>query len=121
MSMNQKHNIPVSAKDNPTEYHRLYRIANKDRIKKYNEFRKTRVRDRVRDRKKALIDYKGGVCQCCGRKHDGENSCIFDFHHAGDKEFNLAPLTRTWDVLMKEVDKCMLVCATCHRLIHKDG
>lgn len=45
-----------------------------------------------------------------------------DLHHidASKKEFGLSirGLTRSLDKIMKEADKCVLVCANCHREIH---
>jgi predicted HNH restriction endonuclease len=117
--MNQKHFIPVSAHEDPKEYGRLYREKNKERIQEYNQFRKVRQRDRLRKRKHALIEHMGGKCMKCGLAFDGENECVFDFHHEGKKEFCLSPLTRPMKDLMKEVEACIMVCANCHRLLHR--
>lgn len=65
------------------------------------------------------IEYKGGKCKCCGY-----NKCIsaLEFHHLDPsvKEFNIGQkgYTRSWDKNKKELDKCILVCANCHREIH---
>lgn len=66
-----------------------------------------------------IIDYKGGKCIICGYKgYIG----AFDLHHKKDsqKEFGLSArgLTKSIDKLKKEADKCILVCANCHREIH---
>ena len=119
MYMNQKHFIPVSSTEDRKEYDILYRIKNKEHIREYNAFRKTRQRDLVRKRKHALIERMGGKCMKCGIQFDGENECIFDFHHEGEKEFNLSPLTRPMKDLLKEVDECIMVCVNCHRLLHR--
>ena len=119
MYMNQKHFIPVSSTEDRKEYDRLYRIKNKEHIREYNAFRKTRERDRVRKRKHALIEHMGGKCMNCGLAFDGENECVFDFHHEGEKKFCLSPLTRPMKDLIKEVEGCILVCSNCHRLLHR--
>lgn len=77
----------------------------------------------VTKRRKALkrlaIEYKGGKCEICGY-----NKCsdALDFHHKDPttKDFSLshAGLTRSLAKTLMEVDKCMLVCANCHREIH---
>lgn len=71
--------------------------------------------------KDKAVEYKGGKCLYCGWKGD---SVAFDFHHRNPKEKSfeisgkkLAEIT--WDAAVKELDKCDLLCAICHRLVHK--
>lgn len=77
------------------------------------------VTKRRKDLKKALIEYKGGKCENCGY-----DKCIaaMDFHHKDpkEKEFGLSQkgLTKSLDILKKEADKCLLLCANCHREAH---
>ena len=69
--------------------------------------------------KQKLIDYKGGRCKICGY-----NKCdaALEFHHINPKfkEFGIGKrgITRSLSENKKEVDKCILVCANCHREIH---
>lgn len=73
--------------------------------------------------KVAAIQYKGSKCTCCGISYNGENASIFDFHHTDpsvkdtevSKILNNPELTET---IKEELDKCILVCSNCHRLIH---
>ena len=65
-----------------------------------------------------LIEYKGGKCEKCSY-----NKCswAFDFHHLdkNKKDFTLSSyLTLSWETIKKELDKCIMVCANCHREIH---
>jgi len=66
-------------------------------------------------------DYKGGSCIMCGY-----NRCqrALSFHHLNPKEkdFDLSSrgLTRSWERIKKEIDKCVLLCANCHMEVH-DG
>ena len=78
----------------------------------------------IRRRKKLremARDYKGGKCMMCG--YDRCQRAL-SFHHLNPKEkdFDLSSrgLTRSWERIKKEIDKCVLVCANCHMEIH-DG
>lgn len=69
-------------------------------------------------RKNVLIERLGGKCVRCGW---GEHPAALDFHHKdpATKEFNIAPsLGRAMEILEREVDKCELLCANCHRIEH---
>lgn len=64
-----------------------------------------------------IVLYKGGKCEICGY-----NKCeaALEFHHLNpdEKEFQLSGNTYSLEKMKKEVDKCILVCANCHREIH---
>lgn len=73
-----------------------------------------------RKRKKIeLVEYKGGKCEKCGY-----SKCIdaLDFHHVdpNEKDFTIGGKSWSFDRLKNEVDKCILVCANCHREIHSE-
>jgi len=72
--------------------------------------------------KQKAIDYKGGKCAVCG--YNNCNSAL-EFHHKSpeDKEMNLSShkmARRSWDIVKKELDKCIMLCANCHREIHEN-
>lgn len=65
------------------------------------------------------VRYKGGKCIFCGySKYIG----ALDFHHIRNdgKDFGISDkgYTRSWERTKKELDKCILVCANCHRELH---
>jgi hypothetical protein len=64
---------------------------------------------------------KGSKCIICG--YDKCQRAL-SFHHIdpSSKEFDLSTngLTRSWEKIQKEIEKCVLVCANCHMEIH-DG
>jgi len=76
------------------------------------------VAKRRRKIKLLAIDYKGGKCQICGyNKYPG----ALDLHHTNskDKKFGIGDkgYTRSWNKIKSELDKCILICANCHREI----
>jgi hypothetical protein len=75
--------------------------------------------ERQRVFKIKCVEYKGGCCSLCGyKKYLG----ALEFHHENPskKEFNIARegSTKFNDRIKKELDKCILVCANCHRECH---
>ena len=76
--------------------------------------------ERALKRKLELIELKGGKCQKCG--YD-KNIAALDFHHINpeEKSFQIDSrhLSNTHiDKLKTEVNKCILLCANCHRELH---
>lgn len=69
-----------------------------------------------RSNKDAVINRKKCGCLICGEK---DVACL-DFHHLGNKEFTIANETRnkSKEELMREIDKCVVLCANCHRKLH---
>jgi predicted nucleic acid-binding Zn ribbon protein len=66
----------------------------------------------------AAVEYKGGKCICCGYSKCKE---ALDFHHLdpSHKDFNIShSLNISWHTIKNELEKCVLVCANCHREIH---
>lgn len=68
--------------------------------------------------KREAIDYKGGKCFDCGLTD--ECSDIFDFHHLDPlaKDFTISKTAKKFDSIKLELDKCILLCANCHRKRH---
>ncbi|TSC52084.1 MAG: HNH endonuclease [Parcubacteria group bacterium LiPW_41] len=83
------------------------------------EYIKQAVTKRRRKLKEMLVEYKGGKCVVCKYK---KTSWALDLHHIDPikKDFNMSVrgLTRSWERLKQEADKCVLLCANCHREIH---
>jgi 5-methylcytosine-specific restriction endonuclease McrA len=75
-----------------------------------------RWRERVR---LMAVNYKGGCCQVCGY-----DRCVeaLEFHHLDptQKDFGISykGYTRSWEKVKDEADKCILLCANCHREAH---
>ncbi len=88
----------------------------------YTKCKKCRVEavNKRRKKMKAMaVEYKGGKCEKCGY-----DKCIgaLEFHHLdpSQKDFGIGGKRQTaaWETIKQEVDKCILVCANCHREIH---
>lgn len=69
-----------------------------------------------------LVEYKGGKCEKCGYQ---KCEAALQFHHKdpSEKDFTISTVNLnsellTMDVLYKEVDKCILLCANCHAEEH---
>jgi len=81
------------------------------------EYLKMAVKRRRKSLRAQAVEYKGGKCMFCGY-----NKCreALDFHHIDKKKFGLSEkgMTRSWEKTKEELDKCILVCANCHREIH---
>lgn len=67
--------------------------------------------------KKEMVEYKGGECVMCGYN---KSLRALQFHHLNPKEkdFNIGGVTTLNEIVKKELDKCILVCANCHSEIH---
>lgn len=63
------------------------------------------------------IHYKGDKCEICG--YD-KNIAALEFHHLDptQKDFTISDTHRSWEDVKPELDKCILVCANCHRELH---
>lgn len=86
--------------------------------KRYQTYDKQQ--ERGRKRRKQLIDAKGGKCECCG--YD-KNYAALCFHHLdpSEKEFQLdlrKCSNSTLASLIKEAEKCQLLCHNCHMEVH---
>ena len=81
--------------------------------KRASDFKnKTRKQNRI-----FLVDYLSDKkCADCGN----DNSVVFEFHHDnGEKYKNVGELMKngtSWPTIRKEIDKCTILCANCHRI-----
>lgn len=80
------------------------------------------LRFKKRRLKHKLIEYKGGKCAKCGY-----NNCegALQFHHLNprEKEFTISSINLndsnfSFEKVLQEIDKCILLCANCHAEEH---
>lgn len=78
-------------------------------------------------KKKQAVDFKKKCLQykkefCCSTCGYDKNICALDFHHVdpSEKEFTISARKSNSinDSLKKELDKCIVLCANCHRELH---
>jgi len=91
-----------------------YYLKNREKIYQRKMQRRWRI-------KRTIVEMMGGKCSICGY-----NKCInaLEFHHKGKEKdaaiFELIKNSSEQNVL-KEVQRCILVCANCHREAHYKG
>jgi len=92
---------------------------------RYYKKNKEKVYNRKMGRRKKLkeeaITLLGGKCTICGYR-----KCIsaLEFHHTkGEKEAHVSLFLKneSRQKILKEVGKCILLCANCHREVHFKG
>lgn len=68
--------------------------------------------------KEKSVEYMGGECKHCAYK---KSFSALEFHHLdpNEKDFSLAEMgSKKWETIKIELDKCILLCANCHREEH---
>lgn len=74
-------------------------------------------RQRRRQLREQVIAYLGGECAICRY-----NRCVeaLDAHHLDDrtKDFTISSKLTSWNRIEPELQKCVLLCARCHREVH---
>lgn len=73
---------------------------------------------RADERKKQLIQMKGGQCASCGYN---KNYAALSFHHRCCKNFPLDSRNignRSFDSILAEAQNCDLLCLNCHAELH---
>ena len=95
----------------------LHNLSEEEQLKHLRKRNVKKVLDRRKRIKEQAVEYKGGSCIICGY-----NRCIsaLEFHHLNpiEKDFSISEkYTINWKEIKLELDKCILVCANCHREI----
>lgn len=101
----------------------FYKKANGKRPSYCKECNTEYAAQKLRIAKQFYVNYKGGKCEKCGY-----DKCIgaLDFHHVDptEKDFNISKIKHkslksiNKPEILQELDKCILLCANCHREEH---
>ena len=78
------------------------------------------AKKKVQNANKAkAIEHLGGKCKRCNIKSEYHD--IYDFHHRDPNEKEAEPsklMYGNWNNIIKEIDKCDLLCSNCHKITH---
>ena len=115
------------------EYSSQYRADNKAKISKsfikYYEENKEGLLADAKDRYgrlskengKKYLEYKSlHPCVICGE----ENPIVLEFHHKVKRENKKSRISHLifsrakWDKILKEIEKCVVLCSNCHLIVH---
>lgn len=97
------------------EWYQDHKEYKKAESAKYNKLATIKIRN-------LLHEYKSERgCSMC----DEKDPICLEFHHRNEKKklFNIGAYSKhrhSWSNILKEIEKCDLVCANCHRKIHRD-
>ncbi len=93
-------------------------------IRTYSDRKKYIVMAVAKRRRKIrlkAIEHLGGKGIKCGYEKYAE---VLEFHHRdpSQKDFNVSSKghSRSWERVQKEIEKCDLLCANCHRETHAE-
>ena len=147
MRFKERNNMPTNDKTYAKEYNKQYYKKNKNKWEKKRDdrsnYRKThresynasqlkyakktnyKYSDAARSRKSLLINniktHYGCLNPDC-KWGDKFKSCCLDFHHLDndDKTYVSQMLNSSYAKICKEINKCTVLCAICHRLATYD-
>ncbi|WP_114578875.1 homing endonuclease associated repeat-containing protein [Saliphagus sp. LR7] len=100
--------------DELTSQQRWYYKNQEERIE-----RKDRRRAEIR---RWLYQYKDQNCKCT--RCDEDRPLCLDFHHPNEKERSVATMVvngHSKESIREEIERCVVLCANCHRLNHLDA
>lgn len=71
----------------------------------------------IRSKNKQLLKDRKIKCEICGE----DEECCLELHHIKDKQYSISQAVKKLPtrLFIKELNKCICVCANCHKKIHK--
>jgi len=104
--------MPYKDKSQQLEYQRKWYSENKKKTIDKVYRRKLNVRKQYQEYKKTFS---------CTRCSESDPVCI-DFHHLRDKKYQVCKMAHSgysFNLIKKEIAKCIPLCANCHKKEHK--
>ena len=99
--------FPVRIRNDKTEFQGYCSECQKQKsLEKQNQF------------KRKIVKRAGNRCYDCKQQFP---DYVYDFHHIDPdtKDFKLSSaVSKSWPEIKKELDKCVMLCANCHRVRH---
>lgn len=116
----KKDKLKHHCKECETVYRRSRYEYNKHRISKENKKGHQKRKELYYNNIKEYLGISDVfTCTCCGYSH--KYLAVFDWHHLEptQKDIEISSMVRhSKDKLFKELDKCILLCSNCHRILH---
>lgn len=108
-----------------SQYQPFCKECNKLYLKEHYKNNKQDYINKNSNRKKDLQNFINTIKTSKGCSYCGETdfACL-DFHHMGEKESEIArAIHNGWskERLLKEINKCIVICSNCHRKLHYYG
>ena len=122
-SNKNKGKLSTQCKACANEYARKYYSENKGYRVRRKKMVAVNNRNHYRRGREKLDALKDVPCADCGKKYP---PYVLDFHHidpslkSGDIPTMLGQ-GYSWGRILEEVEKCVLVCANCHRIRHRSN
>lgn len=94
-----------------------FKAYDRERYKTVDKERKTRNRNLQMERKRELLWNILSQSQCAHCGNNDPEVLEFDHRQPSDKMHNISEImwSHSWDSIKKEIDKCDILCANCHR------
>lgn len=73
-----------------------------------------------RQNKKRILDAYKRICGCIVCRRNSPPECL-DFHHINNakvKDVSKFMKQGSYDKMINEIGKCVVLCSNCHRLVH---
>lgn len=110
------HNIEMHFKSNKW---RCLSCNAETKKKWYNKNKETQINrvylNKIKIQSKILDYLKDNPCVDCKES----NLIVLEFDHISDKKHNISNMVQrgnSWDTILKEIEKCEVRCANCHRI-----
>ena len=112
----KKESMAYKNKEDQVASQRRYYDKNKQKVKEQSKLRRRKIATWFREYKSVLI------CSHCGYSFAGRPEAC-DFHHLDPltKEYTMNSASQaSMKALREEIEKCIPLCANCHRIVHSE-